>query len=73
MTATARTTPDMSAANGKGRSLARRRPLATFLLVAFAVGWPSLAAPAVTGLPGEPFLALFLYGALLAPALIVTR
>ena len=73
MTATAPTTPTMAPGNGRVRDLVRRRPLASFLLLAFGVGWPSLTAPAITGLPGEPFLALFLYGALLAPALIVVR
>ena len=73
MTAPAPTAPDMAAEIGTFRDRARRRPLATFLLLAFGIGWPSLAAPAITGLPGEPFLAIFLYGALLAPALIVTR
>ena len=73
MTATAPTTPTMAPGTGRVRDLVRRRPLASFLLLAFGVGWPSLAAPAITGLPGEPFLALFLYGALLAPALIVVR
>lgn len=53
--------------------MARRRPLATFLLLAFGIGWPALMVPALTGLPVEPFLLVLLFLALLGPALIVTR
>ncbi len=53
---------------------ARRRPLATFLLIAFPIGWAALAGPAVfTALPGEPFLVAFLLFGLLVPTLLVTR
>jgi CAAX protease family protein len=53
---------------------ARRRPLATFLLIALPLGWALLGAPAVLrGLPSEPFLLAFLLVALLGPALLVTR
>ncbi len=52
----------------------RRRPLATFLLIAFPIGWAALAGPAVlTALPGEPFLVAFLLFGLLGPTLLVTR
>jgi uncharacterized protein len=53
--------------------MAHRRPLTTFLLIAFAVGWPALMVPAVTELPAEPFLLVLLFLALLGPALLVTR
>jgi membrane protease YdiL (CAAX protease family) len=53
--------------------MARRRPLTTFLAMAFAIGGPALAVPGITGLPAEPFLLVFLFLALLAPALLVTR
>ena len=53
---------------------ARRRPLATFLLIAFPIGWATLAGPAVlTALPGELFLVAFLLFGLLVPTLLVTR
>jgi membrane protease YdiL (CAAX protease family) len=53
---------------------ARKRPLTTFLLFAFPIGWATLAAPAVlTSLPGEPFLVAFLLFGLLGPTLLVTR
>jgi uncharacterized protein len=53
--------------------MARERPLTTFLLLAFGIGWPALMIPALTGLPVEPFLLVLLFLALLGPALIVTR
>ena len=53
--------------------MARGRPITTFLLIAFAIGWPVLMVPAVTELPAEPFLLVLLFLALLAPTLLVTR
>ena len=53
--------------------MARSRPLTTFLLIAFAVGWPALMVPVVTELPPEPFLLVLLFLALLGPTLLVTR
>ncbi|QJY50953.1 CPBP family intramembrane metalloprotease [Pseudonocardia broussonetiae] len=52
---------------------ARRRPVATFVLIALAIGWPALTVPVVTGLPDVPFLLVLLFVALLGPALLVTR
>ena len=52
-------------------SLARRRPVATFLLLALGIGWPVLAVPAIGGLPFEPFLLVLVYVALLGSALLV--
>ncbi len=54
-------------------TLARRRPVATFALMAFAIGLPALSVPAVTDAPSEPFLLVLLFLALLGPALLVTR
>ncbi len=48
--------PDPSRGSQTGESMARRRPLLTYLLVAFAIGWPALAVPVITELPSEPFL-----------------
>ena len=53
-------------------TLVQRRPVAVFLLIAFAVGFPSLSVPLFTGLPDEPFLLVYLYVALLTPALLVS-
>jgi uncharacterized protein len=53
--------------------MARRRPLTTFLLLAFGIGWPALMIPVVSELPAEPFLLVLLFLALLGPALLVTR
>ncbi|HEX5861234.1 MAG TPA: CPBP family glutamic-type intramembrane protease [Nocardioides sp.] len=53
--------------------MARSRPVTTFLLIAFAVGWPALMVPVVTELPADPFLLVLLFLALLGPALLVTR
>ena len=46
--------------------MARRRPLTTFLLLAYGIGWPALMVPVVTDLPPEPFLLVLLFLALLA-------
>ncbi len=54
-------------------AVARRRPLTTFLLIAYGIGWPALMVPVVTDLPAEPFLLVLLFLALLGPALLVTR
>ncbi len=71
VTPAARGTRQAPDADGGG---ARRRPLATFLLIAFPIGWAALAGPAVlTALPGEPFLVAFLLFGLLVPTLLVTR
>ena len=61
--------PDVAA----GGTLAQRRPVAVFLLIAFSIGFPTLSMPLLTGLPDAPFLLVYLYVALLAPALLVTR
>jgi uncharacterized protein len=53
--------------------MGRRRPLTTFLLLAYAIGWPALMVPVVIDLPAEPFLLVLLFLALLGPALLVTR
>ena len=53
--------------------LARRRPLAAFLRLAFGIGIPLLTIPAVAGIRMAPFLLVLVYVALLAPALFVTR
>ena len=52
---------------------ARRRPVATFLLLAYGIGLPTLSVPAVADVPAEPFLLVLLFVALLGPALLVTR
>ena len=54
-------------------TMARRRPVATFLLLAYGIGLPALSVPAVADVPAEPFLLVLLFVALLAPALLVTR
>lgn len=54
-------------------TMARRRPVATFLLLAFGIGLPALSVPAVADVPAEPFLLVLLFVALLGPALLVTR
>jgi uncharacterized protein len=53
--------------------MASRRPLTTFVLLAYGIGWPALMIPVVTDLPEEPFLLVLLFLALLGPALLVTR
>lgn len=58
---------------GQSESLARRRPVTAFLLLAFGIGWPVLAIPAIAGLPFEPFLLILVYVALLGSALVITR
>lgn len=52
----------------QSENLARRRPLTAFLLLAFGIGWPVLAIPAIAGLPFEPFLLILVYVALLGSA-----
>ena len=54
-------------------SLARRRPLTVFLLLALGLGWTFLVFPAVSGLPLEPFLLGLVFVALLGSSLLVTR
>jgi membrane protease YdiL (CAAX protease family) len=73
MTRSRPTEPERPAGTEPRQTAARRGPVATFVLLAFAIGWPALAAPAITGLPSAPFLLIFLYCALLGPALLVTR
>ena len=73
MTGVTPTSRGTSRSGEAGRD-ARKRPLTTFLLFAFPIGWATLAAPAVlTSLPGEPFLVAFLLFGLLGPTLLVTR
>lgn len=62
-----------SAKAGPRETMARRRPVATFLLLAYGIGLPTLSVPAVADVPGEPFLLVLLFLALLGPALLVTR
>lgn len=57
----------------RSAGLARRRPIATFLLLVLGLGWPVLAVPAVADLPPEPFLLVLVYIVLLGSALLVTR
>jgi membrane protease YdiL (CAAX protease family) len=52
-------------------AIARRRPVAVFLVLGIGTGWASLAVPVVTGLPAMPFLLLMLV-ILLGSALLVT-
>ena len=73
MTGTTPTEFRAGSRSAQDANLAARRPLATFLLIALGIGWPVLTVPAVTGLPGEPFLLVLLFIALLGPALLVTR
>lgn len=54
-------------------SLARRRPVTVFLLLALGLGWAALMIPALTGVPMEPFLLFVNFVALLGSALVVTR
>jgi uncharacterized protein len=73
MTRTTPGEPPPAARPARSESLARRRPVATFLLLALGIGWPLLVVPAVGGLPFEPFLLGLVYVALLGSALVVTR
>ncbi|MEX5257599.1 CPBP family glutamic-type intramembrane protease [Kocuria arenosa] len=57
----------------RSRSPARRRPVTVFLVLALGLGWAALTVPALTGLPGEPFLLFLTYVGLLGSALLVTR
>ena len=54
-------------------SFARRRPMTTFLALAFGIGWPMLTLPLLAGVPADPFLLGLVFVGLLAPALVVTR
>ena len=56
-----------------GSGFAQRRPMTAFLLLAFGIGWPVLAIPAISGIPFAPFLLGLVFLGLLAPALVVTR
>ncbi len=51
----------------------RRRPVTTFVALAFGIGWPAVTLPLLAGLPPDPFLLLLVFAGLLAPALVVTR
>jgi membrane protease YdiL (CAAX protease family) len=53
--------------------IARRRPMTTFLVLAFGIGWPSVAIPLLAGVPADPFLLVLVFLGLLTPALVVTR
>lgn len=59
--------------HGVEASFASRRPMTTFLVLAFGIGWPSVALPLLAGLPADPFLLVLVYLGLLMPALVVTR
>lgn len=54
-------------------SLAGRRPVTVFLVLALGLGWAALMVPVLTGAPMEPFLLLLTFVALLGSALLVTR
>lgn len=54
-------------------TFARRRPITTFLVLVFGIGWPMLTVPLLVGMPSDPFLLGLVFIALLAPALVVTR
>lgn len=54
-------------------TLARRRPVTTFLALVFGVGWPMLTVPLLAGVPADPFLLGLVFVGLLAPALVVSR
>jgi membrane protease YdiL (CAAX protease family) len=54
-------------------AFARRRPITTFLALAFGIGWPMLTLPLLVGMPSDPFLLGLVFIALLTPALVVTR
>lgn len=60
-------------ASAANRTPVLRGPVAVFLIVAFAIGVPALSAPLFADLPDEAFLLVYLYFALLVPALLVTR
>jgi len=66
-----RTEPFPAAAERRG-TLARRRPLAAFLLLAFLIGVPGLVIPLLAGIPVMPFLLLLVFVALLGSSLLVT-
>ena len=53
--------------------LPHRHPVAAFLLLAFGIGWPSLAVPVLVGIPTGPFLLFLVFVPLLGSALLVTR
>jgi uncharacterized protein len=44
-----------------------------YVIWVLALGIPTLAVPALTGLPAEPFLLLLVYGVLLGGALVIAR
>jgi uncharacterized protein len=54
-------------------TVARRRPMTTFLALVFGVGWPMLTLPLLVGVPSDPFLLGLVFIALVAPAFLVTR
>ena len=43
------------------QTLAGRRPVATFALLALAIGLPTVTVPSVSDAPAEPFLLAFLF------------
>lgn len=67
------TTSAQTAAVAPRGTIARRRPMTTFLALVFGIGWPMLAVPLLAGIPSDPFLLGLVFIALLAPALVVTR
>jgi len=67
---TATTAPPQT---GERESFARRRPMTTFLALAFGIGWPMITVPLLAGMPADPFLLGLVFIALLAPALVITR
>ena len=67
------TTSAQSAATTEREGFARHRPMTTFLVLAFGIGWPSVAVPLLAGVPADPFLLVLVFLGLLTPALVVTR
>ncbi|GAA1764301.1 lysostaphin resistance A-like protein [Kocuria aegyptia] len=59
--------------HARSGSLARRRPVTVFLLLALGLGWVALTVPVLIGAPMEPFLLFMNFVALLGSALLVTR
>lgn len=67
------TTSAQTVADPRRESIARRRPMTTFLALVFGIGWPMLTLPLLAGVPADPFLLGLVFIGLLAPALFVTR
>ena len=66
-------TPSPAARREPGTTRARRDPITVFLLLAFGIGLPLLAIPAIAGIQFAPFLLGLVYLGLLVPALVASR